>query len=90
MAGWKERSSWLLLHPLHTKKDFPWTGMHEIAWQLETTDCKENGDFTEMETNAPSIMMSTDLICSKIDTIPLLSLKAVALLLPLYISVLIS
>lgn len=59
MAGWKERS-WLLLHPLHTKKDFPWTGMHEIAWQLETTDCKENGDFTAMETNECSLDRDVD------------------------------
>lgn len=59
MAGWKERS-WLLLHPLHTKRDFPWTGMREIAWQLETTDCKENGDFTEMETNECSLDHDVD------------------------------
>lgn len=45
MAARKGRRSWLLLHFLHRKRDFPLTGAHEIAWQLGKTDCKEKGGF---------------------------------------------
>lgn len=45
MAARKGRRSWLLLHALPRKRDFPLIGTHETAWQLGKTNCKEKGGF---------------------------------------------